>query len=191
MRIHRLKVYTTLKKVKSIMKKERKIDKLNPKIREFIYNYIELGFNATKAYLKTYKNKSYSTAKINSHRLLLKANIKEALQELLDEHWNVKENNISETFKRWQILASADISDYLDDQGNIKVEEFKELNTYPIAQFDKNITDTANGQNIKQSIKLLDKQKALEMISKILGMIQEKIEHSGVVEIIPAVRPKE
>jgi len=172
-------------------KPERAIDKLSPKHKEFLLNYFELGMNGRKAYLKTYPKTKMETADVMACRLLKNVKVNEARQEYLEDQWNEKEKAISNLFNKLITIAGADISDYIDEYGNISVEKFQELNTYPVAAYDQSISDTAAGRNIRQSIKLMDKQKSIDTLSKILGMIQDKIEHSGTIEIKPAERPEE
>ncbi len=101
----------------------------------------------------------------------------------------VKEKKISKLFDDLLDVANSDISDFIDENGNIKVDEFNELNTKVIAEYNQTISDTKDGQNVKRSIKLKDSLKAMAELTKILGMIKEKVEHSGVIEIIPTEEP--
>jgi phage terminase small subunit len=178
-------------KKKKVEAQKKKIDLLNPKHKEFLLNYFELGMNGRKAYLKTYPGVKNESAEVNASKLLSSAKVKEARQEILDEQWASKEQVIPDLFNKLFLMAGSDISDYIDEFGHVKVDKFKEINTYPIAQYDQTITDTKDGQNVKQSIKLMDKQKSIDTLAKILGMIQEKVEHSGTIEIKPAERPEE
>lgn len=176
-------------KKKMAKKKKSKIDSLTAKNKEFLLNYILLGRNGTKAYKKTFPKSQYDTCRTNGSKLLAKANVSEALEEYLEEIFLDKEKQIRNIFDKLVAVAGADISDFIDEHGNIKVSEFNNLNTYFVAQYDKTVSDTKEGQNVKQSIKMLDKLKAISDLVKILGMITEKIEHSGTIDVVKAVRP--
>lgn len=172
-------------------KKKSKIDKLSPKNKEFLLNYILLGRNATKAYKKTFPKSNYDTCRTNGSKLLAKTNISEALEEYLEKIFLDKDKQIRNIFDKLVATAGADISDFIDEKGQIKIEDFDNLNTYFVAQYDKTVSDTQAGRNVKQSIKMMDKLKAISELVKILGMITEKTEHSGTIEFIPGIRPKD
>jgi len=159
-------------------KKKRKIDSLPPKYKEFLLNYISLGKHGRKAYMLTYPKTKPHTADTMASRLLKKVKVSEALQEYLDGIFIEKEKEISKMFDNLLDIANSDISDYIDEDGNIKVEEFDKLNTYVLAQYDKTVNETDSSRNVKQSIKMLDKLKAISELVKILGMVQEKVEVS-------------
>jgi phage terminase small subunit len=170
-------------------KKKKKKDVLgNPKHKAFVLEYIKYK-NATKAYAATYPNVSYDTAKSNGHKLLTNTYIQDEIQKHLDKTWAEKEKKISNLFDNLLEVADADISDFLDENGDVKVDEFKKLNTRVIAEYNQTISDTKDGQNVKRSIKLKDSLKAVAELTKILGMIKEKVEHSGTIEIIPTEDP--
>lgn len=171
-------------------KKKRKIDLLNQKYREFLYHYIELQ-NPRKAYQLVYPKTKPNSADVNASKLLKNTKVAEALQEILNEQWEKRENQISDLFKKLVNLTGSDISDYLDEEGNVKVKDFQKMNTYPITQYDQTITTTEKGQNIKQTIKLQDKQKAIDSLAKILGMIKDKPDSPLEIIILPAKRPEE
>lgn len=166
-----------------------KVLKLKEKEKEFVSNYILLGCNGTKAYMATYPNAKYATARVSSTRLLAKPSILEAIQKRLDDAWGEKDKKISRIFNDLYTIATSDISEFIDDNGDIKVTELKKLNAVPIQQYDRTVTDTKEGQNVKTSIKFADKIKAIQELNKIFGIIQEKVEHSGTIEVVPAVRP--
>lgn len=171
-------------------KTKRKIDELSEKHRNFATSYIQLQ-NATKAYLQTYPHVKYNTAMVEGCKLLRKPNIKEAIQEYLDEKFKEKETEISNIFNKLVSISNSDIADFIDDDGDLKFKDFKEINTYVVSEYSKIETESENSTNTKQTIKMLDKQKALSELIKILGMITEKTEVSGTIVVAPAVRPQE
>ena len=160
------------------MSEKRKIDLLSKKEKEFLLNYIELGKNGTKAYLKTYPTSNRNTAAVQASKLLRKHNVSEALQEYLNDIWEQKEEQISQLFDNLLGVANYDISQLIDEHGDVRVDEFDKINTFIIQQYDKSESESEKRYSKKVSIKLMDKLKATEMLVKILGMIQEKVSQS-------------
>ena len=147
--------------------------------------------NQRKAYLLTYPGVKQGTADVQACRLLSNPKVSAARQEYLESQWGEKEKVIAELFHKLKKISSADISEFIDESGNIKVEDFKCLDTFAVAQYDQAVSDTKEGQNVRQSIKMMDKQKAIDTLAKILGMIQDKVEHTGEIIVLPAERPKD
>ena len=168
---------------------KNKIDLLKPVEREFVLNFLLLK-NGTKAYMQAYPKAKYDTARTNSSKLLAKTNIKDAIQEYYDASWKEKEKQISKLFDDLLNVVNADVADYIDENGEIDVKKIKSLNTFPLVEYNRTVSDTAQGQNVKTSVKLLDKLKAISELTKILQMINEKVEIFGDIELIPAVRPE-
>ena len=172
-----------------MIEKKKKSKKLLEKENQFIHAYFALGLNATKAYMQVYPNAKYDSARAKAAVMLAKDSVSEAIQKKLDESWEDRDKKISHIFNSLYSAATADIGDYVDENGEIKAEKLSELNTLPIQQYDRTVSDTKEGQNVKTSIKLMDKIKAMQELNKIFGIINEKVEHSGTIEIVPAVRP--
>jgi phage terminase small subunit len=173
------------------MAKKAPTKKENPRHKTFVLEYIKNGGNATKAYMIAFNTNKCTVAAVEGSKLLRKPNISDVIQAYYEKTWAEKEKKISEMFDKLLNVVGADISDYIDKNGDVKVEAFEQMNTYPIAEYTQSISDTAQGQNIKRTIKLKDSLKAISELTKILGMIQDKVEHSGTIEIIPAERPKD
>lgn len=150
--------------------------KLNAKEKEFVLNYLALSQNATKAYLKTYPNANYGTASTQSSRMLEKPKIKEAISKELKKVWDKKEEQIAKLFQKLIDASGADIGDFLDEYGDIKTHNFNDLNTFLIDSYSKSVSDTKEGQNVRMTIKMVDKLKAIQELTKILGMITDKVE---------------
>ena len=165
-------------------------DKLSVKHKEFVIAYLKT-LNATKSYMKAYPNSKYNSAGVNGHKLLENAKIKVALKEHYDALWESKEDLIGETFNKLLNMTNFDISDYIDEQGNIDLALLKSDNSFPITEIKKVTRETKFGIDVVESIKTVDKLKAISELTRLLGMIQEKVEHTGTIEIIPAERPKD
>jgi alkyl hydroperoxide reductase subunit AhpC len=181
-----------IKKKKSKEEKVvRKIDLLPEKHKEFLLNYFLLGMNGRKAYMKTYQKTNAASAEVLASKLLSNIKVSEAKQEYLQEQWKKKEQAISNLYDKLIRTASADISDYIDESGDVKVSEFNDMDTYPIAHYEQAISDTAYGRNIKRVIKLKDSQKAIDTLGKVLGMIKEPEPVAVEITIRPAEKPEE
>lgn len=177
------------KAAKKPEKKIRAIDQINPKHKEFLLNYFLLGMNGRKAYLATYPNSKPTSADVNASQLLSNAKVSAAKQEFLEEHWGKKEEMIVDLFYRLKKIASSDISEFINESGDIRAEEFNQIDTFPIAQYDQSILQTETTRNEKRSIKLMDKQKAISDLTKILGMIKDPEPAKLEIVIKPAERP--
>ena len=132
-------------------------DELTPKEQMFCILYSRT-FNATQSYLKTH-DCSYNTANTEGYKLLIKPCIKKEIERLKE-------------IKRQQIVAGAD--DIVEIQMRIA---FADMGSY--VSFDRNgvflqqsdQVDTQLVQEVKQgqhgiSIKLADRQKAIDWLSK-------------------------
>jgi phage terminase small subunit len=176
------------KQTKTKIKNKKKIDNLKPADREFVLNYLLLK-NGTKAYMQAFPKVKIESARVLASRLLAKVNISEAIQECYEETWKDKQKQISKLFDDLLTIVNADVADYIDEDGEIDVSKIKKLNTFCLAEYNKITSDTANGQNVKITVKLLDKLKAISELTKILNMISDKVEVFGDVKIIKAKIP--
>ena len=177
------------KKLEDNKPKKIELKDFKPEHQKFILEYIRTG-NATKSYMNVYPKSQYDAASVSSFQLLRNPNIKEYIQCYYDDLWSSRKNEISRTFDNLLKIANADITDVVDYEGDrMEVRPFNQSNTFLIAEIKEVIIETANGTNINKSVKLKDSTKAISELIRVLGMITDKVEHSGEVIIIPAVRP--
>lgn len=151
---------------------------LTDKQRLFCIYYIE-EFNATKAYRKAY-NCDYSTAMVEGSKCLRKPKIKTEIDRLTEEVLEEKEVNSKilskRLFQRYIDIAFADITDYVDF-GNEKVEG--EFGLYTRSYINLKNSFEVNGTVISEvsqskdgiKVKLYDKMKAMEFLSKHIGLL--------------------
>lgn len=154
----------TANKIKNLESKKEKIiakSKLTEKQKLFCLYYIK-NFNATQSYLKAY-GCGYNTAGVEGYRSLINPRIKaeiDKLKEIKKQSIMITEDDIVELKMR---IAFADITDFM---------EFKENSaTFKCSD----IVDGALISEIKTSrqgasIKLIDKQKALDWLADYFGM---------------------
>lgn len=168
-------------------------DELNEKQKNFCLEYIKC-FNATKAYQKAYEC-SYQTADTNGARLLGNARIKQEINRLKAEMQSELFVDATDIAREYLKMAFADITDFLAF-GTREVQEYSEdgeplcdpdgnpeTRTVSFVEFrDYREVDGTLIQEVKQgrdgvSIKLYDKQKALQELDKrLLSMDKMKVE---------------
>lgn len=149
--------------------------------------YYSRSFNATQSYLKAY-GCEYKVARAHGYELLQNVDIRteiERLKELKRQQIMISENDIVELQMR---IACADTGDYVsfgretvpvmgpfgpivikDEETGERVEVKKEINAIHLKESDH--VDTQIIQEVKQgrdgvSIKLADKQKAIDWLTK-------------------------
>ena len=161
--------------------------KLNVKQRVFVLEYL-WSFNATTAYCTAYPGaKSIAGAAASSSKLLGNLRINNAIQEQLHQFWENKQKECGRALAEIKSLAYSDISKIIDfSNGQITVKNLSQIDSRVIKSIKQ--TTSPNGDSIQ--VTLHDKVQALSLLSKILDMFpDEKVEHSGKIEIIPAQRP--
>lgn len=174
-------------------------DGLNDAQRHFCREYV-YDWNGTRAYKVAYPGVSESTAAVNAHKLLSNANIAEyckALTEdderysgisrryIIAEHKKIVENTIANFRDTWITLK--EFNSLTADQKAC----ISEIQTQT-RQMTEWVGETPVPITVEfVKIKLYDKQKSLDSLSKMLGYdAPKKIEHSGSLlknyEIVPA-----
>lgn len=169
-------------------------EELNDKQRLFCLYYVRC-FNATKAYQKAYEC-SYETALTNGVRLLGNARVQEEIKRLKQNRLNREFLSEEDIFQKYMDIAFADITDYVkfgqetvpvmgpfgpiqikDEDTGEKVTLTKVVNTVRFIESD--LVDGTLISEVKQgkdgaSIKLLDKQKALQWLSDHMNLATEE-----------------
>ncbi|QCR33135.1 terminase small subunit [Lysinibacillus sp. SGAir0095] len=182
---------TTKKKevVESVEVIESENDDFTDKQRLFISFYVKY-WNATKAYKKAY-GCDYATANANGPRLLVNASIREEITRVRD---GLSENALLDKrtlIQKWIDIAFADITDYLqfgkteevsynekgepelDMNGNIKTWTRSFVNLNESEEVDGTlITEVKQGKD-GITVKLADKMKALEYLSKHMDLLND------------------
>ncbi|WP_313430042.1 terminase small subunit [Siminovitchia terrae] len=142
-------------------------DNLTDKQRLFCIYYIKY-FNATKAYQKAYEC-AYSTAMVEGHRILRNPKINTEIDRLKAEQTNELKLDVRDVLQKYIDIAFADIGDYVDIGGDglfVKVKPMEEMDTSIISELSN------NDNGIK--LKLPDKMKALEVLSKYFDMLSDR-----------------
>lgn len=180
---------TIEKKQKKTNKKanelEGKLEEENTDITDkqwlFVSFYIKY-WNATKAYQKAY-GCSREVALVNGSRLLGNARIKSEIIRLRDELTNEALLDKRILLQKWIDIAFADITDFLefgteeitdtDENGNEVKFKMNKVNLIDSTEIDGTlITEVKKGKD-GITIKLADKMKALEYLSKHMDLLNE------------------
>lgn len=153
--------------------KKAAADKLTDKQKQFCLLYLQY-FNGTKAYQEVYQC-AYATANSESAKLLRKASIKDYLKELKAGLRQETFIDLQDIVSSYAKMASADITDFLEfgmeEVTNRRGETYKR----PYVHFKP--SDEVDGTLIQEvrlgregvTIKLYDKQKAMQELLKLLG----------------------
>jgi len=163
---------------------------LNPKHELFINEYLQT-FNATRSYLKIYPDSSEEAARANAARLITNDNIKAEIEKRIDL---LKERVPSDIIQHLKNLIFFNPADLLDDNGDISPLKLKE-NKIPgiISSITVDEKYGEKGSSRRVSFKLTDQNKAIELMSKILKLYEDKTElnvNKPITVIINRVKPE-
>ena len=185
------------KKAKAIAEEVNQVlenPELTDKQRLFCLYYIK-SFNATKAYQKAY-GVDYFTANAHGYEMLSNVVIRNEIQRLKQNRLNRELLDESDIFQKYMDIAFSDITDYVDFgteevpvmamYGPVKIvdketgEKKTLTKTVNVVRFkDGSAVDGTLISEVKQgrdgaSIKLLDKQKALQWIAEHMDLATEE-----------------
>lgn len=154
----------------------------------FCQKYLELGMNATQAYLSVYKNcKKEETAMAAASRLLRNVKVKEYIEELQSKVEEKAVVNIQMIVDELTAIAFTDrtkISRNVrnrimlqDDEDGTKKEYFENNVIFTeTSELDETTKKVIAGYKKTQSgfaVETYDKMKALELLGKYLGMFKD------------------
>lgn len=152
-------------------------DELTDKQRLFCLYYLKY-FNATKAYQKAY-GCSYSTAMVNGNRLLRNAKVSAELDRLKAEQAQGLKLDAKAVLQKYIDIAFADITDFVEFGREERTDEFGNPYETNVVKFKEStevdgtiITEVRKGKD-GVSVKLADKMKALEFLSKYTDLLSE------------------
>ena len=190
-------VKTSVKKKKTVAKEVKQVmenTELTDKQRLFCLYYIKC-FNATKAYQKAYEC-SYEVAASASYRMLDNVGIRNEIQHLKQNRYQREFLSEADIFQKYMDIAFADITDFLDFgteevpvmalYGPVKIKDpetgdekmlTKTVNTVyfkPSSEVDGSILAEVKQGKDGASIKLSDRMKALEWLSKHMNIATDE-----------------
>lgn len=136
-----------------------------------------IDLNATRAYKAAYPNiKKDETARANGSRLLTNANVAKYIKEQMEERQQRTEVTQDMVIRELKAIAFANATDYVKIKSNgvsatVQIKETDDLSEAQSRAI-AGIKEGANGIEIK----LNDKEKALELLGRHLGMWNDKLD---------------
>lgn len=155
---------------------------LSDKQRLFCCIYIKC-FNATKAYQKAY-GVDYSTAASIGYRLLANDGVRAEIQRLKQNKLNREMFSEADLFQRYMDIAYTDITDYMEfdnreidvtgDDGKKHTVKYSAVNIKNDHEIDGTLVSEVSKGKDGVKVKLLDKMRAMEWISKHMDFATEE-----------------
>lgn len=138
-----------------------------------------IDFNATRAYRVAYPSvKKDETAAVNGSRMLRNANVKKYIKERIQERQERTEITQEKVLEELAAIAFAKITDYAEVKNNaVLIRDTSGLSEKQI----KAIAGIKNGK-FGIELRMNDKEKALELLGRHLGMWNDKVELTGLAE---------
>lgn len=138
-----------------------------------------IDLNATWAYRKAYPSvKRDETAAQAGSRMLRNVKVAAYIQERMQERQKRTEITQDRVLQELAAIAFAKATDYAEVKDEcVKIKDTKELNEQQI----RAIAGIKEGK-FGVEVKLNDKEKALELLGRHLGMFKDKVEVSGLEE---------
>jgi phage terminase small subunit len=175
---------------KEVIKPVVESDELTDKQRLFCIYYIKY-FNATKAYQKAYEC-AYTTAMVEGHRTLRNPKISIEIDRMKEEQTTELKLDIRDVLQKYIDIAFADVTDYLkfgreeevvynefgqpelDANSKVKMQAYNYVHLNDSSEIDGTIlTEVKQGRD-GITVKLADKMKAMEMLSKYTDLLNDK-----------------
>ena len=135
-----------------------------------------IDLNATRAYKSVYRNiKNDGVARKNGSRLLTNADIQKYIADRMQERQKRTEITQDRVLEELAAIAFARATDYAEVKGEcVRIKDTDSLTDQQI----KAIAGIKEGK-FGIELKLNDKEKALELLGRHLGMFTDKVEVSG------------
>ena len=148
----------------------------------FIAEYLK-DFNATRAARAS--GYSPKTARYIGFENLTKPHIQAALEAAIEARMERLQMSQDDVLHELAILGMSNEDNYLiDDEGNLSLKPGVHTDALrAIAGFDRTVTYTEDGSpRVHVKLRLWNKPAALPLMARHLGMLHDKIEHSGKIE---------
>lgn len=138
-----------------------------------------IDLNATRAYRKAYPSvKRDETAAQAGSRMLRNVKVAAYIQERMQERQKRTEITQDRVLQELAAIAFAKVTDYAEVKDEcVKIKDTKDLDEQQI----RAIAGIKEGK-FGIEVKLNDKEKALELLGRHLGMFKDKVEVSGLEE---------
>lgn len=151
---------------------------LTPKQKIFADEYL-IDLNATRAYKVAYpKVRKDESARVNGSKLLTNTNVAAYIEKRMKDREQRTEITQDMVLQELAKIGFADVTDFVTiEEGYVKVKSTNQMPRDKLGVI-AGIKEGANGIEIK----LNDKEKALELIGRHLGMFKDRMELSGEVK---------
>ncbi len=157
---------------------------LLPKHARFVAEYLK-DLNATQAAIRA--GYSAKTANQQGPRLLVDAGIASAVAEGKARQLASADLSASRTLEEMRRLAFSDIRKLFDSDGNLRpVHTLDDETAACVASLEVVKKNLAAGDGVTDTVhklKVWDKTRNLEMLAKHFGLLVDKLEHSGGVDM--------
>ena len=157
---------------------------LTPKQQRFVAEYL-IDLNATQAAIRC--GYSAKTAKQQGSRLLTHVDIQAAVAEKATRQLETVDLSATRILEEMRRLALADVRGLFDEHGNLRplhlLTDEQAASVAGVEVIIKNAKAGDGQTDTVHKIKVWDKPKALEMLGKHLGLFQERVEHSGGIDV--------
>lgn len=158
---------------------------LTPKQQRFVTEYLK-DLNATQAAIRC--GYSERTAAQQGSRLLRNDQICAAVTQGKAKQLDTADLTAVRVLEELRRLAFCDMRGFFTEAGNLKpVNEMTPEQGSALAGMEVIIKNAEAGDGVTDRIhkfKVWDKSRALEMLAKHFGLLTEKVEHSGGLEIV-------
>ncbi len=151
--------------------------------KQFCRELIKAGMDATVAYKAVSPRVTHATARANGSRLLADANTTKILQPMLARLFSKAGIEADYVFRRWCEMAEASPLDYftIDDLGTPRLDMSDLTPAQRTNLKEVTITPTQHGDKI--TVKVVNQQRAIEMIAKHLGLLVDRLADEDVERI--------
>lgn len=175
---------------------ESAFDGLSDKHKLFVMNHIKNMGNQTRAYMDTYPNAQYDTARAKSSELVSKDNVKRAIDEKnLEVYADIMTDlEKNKTYQLIKSIGDSTIADVIDlEGGSLKVKslsDIPETALHSIQSIAMDEKDGSNGYSKNLKVTMHNKLNALKARAEIQKLIDPKAEVQKLEIIVkPAQRP--
>lgn len=157
----------------------REIVGLNPKQQRFVAEYL-VDLNATQAAIRA----GYKTARVQGPRLLANVGVAKAIQERQSKRIGKLELTADSILGELLRIAKVDISQAFEEDGNLRpLSDIPEDVRRAVAGIEIDDRWEGKGEDATRytvkKLKFWDKNRALELLAKNLGLLVERHEHTG------------
>lgn len=157
---------------------------LTPKRARFVAEYL-VDLNATQAAIRS--GYSQRTAEVQGCRLLRNAQIAALVAAKTEKQMEKLELTAEMVKERLRLIGFQDIRQLFDEHGNLRpVHELSDTAAAMVAGVEVIKKNAAAGDGVIDTVhkvKVVDPVKALEMLAKHFGLLEEKVVHSGGITI--------